>query len=336
MKVVYIYRKLGFSIEELFRTVSNALRDRIEVVAFEAGGPSQLFSDVIALRRLKADVYHVTGDVHYFVPLLPSGRTVLTVHDINHFLFDLRGWKKLVYKWIWLTLPLRSAAAVTCVSQDTRDKLVEHLEVPADRVTVIENCCSPLFKHAPASFNTKRPRILQVGTSTYKNVPRLVRALSGLDCTLVILGPLNAEIEEALRETRVPYENKTGLSHAEVADEYVAADVVTFPSLYEGFGVPVIEAQMTGRPLVTSNVSPLREVAGPGACLVDPLNEASIRDGITRLIEDAGYRESVVAAGLKNAHRFMPGAVSEQYLRVYRQVSTRERSVGGQVAIRDE
>lgn len=320
IKMVFVYRKQrpdAFSIEELFRTISGELRSQIDVVEYEVGERSDIVRDLRKLRALKADIYHVTGDINYFVPLLPSGRTVLTVHDIGHYLVGLSGIKRHIYKWLWLLWPIRAAGAVTCVSEETKKNINTHLNFPANRLVVIENCYSPLFQPVAKTFNSACPTILQVGTKSYKNVPRLVRALKGVHCRLVLIGKIDHELAETLAEAGSDFVNHVNLNHKELVRQYVECDIVAFASIGEGFGVPIIEAQAVGRPLVTSDVSPLREVAGNGACLVDPLSEESIRAGICRLIDDATYRMDLVAKGLLNAQRFSATSTAKCYLTVY-------------------
>lgn len=330
MKIVFVYRKQrpdAFSIEELFRTIARELRKQIEVIEYEVGERSDFVRDVRNLRSMNADVYQVTGDINYFVPMLPRGRTVLTVHDIGHYLFGLTGIKRQIYKWLWLIWPIRKATAVTCVSDETQRNIRTHFKVPVDRLVVIQNCYSPLFQPVAKAFNAACPTILQVGTKPYKNVPRLVRALRGVRCHLVLIGQIDEELAQALADSGTDYVNRVNLTHEELVREYVACDLVAFASIGEGFGVPVIEAQAIGRPLLTSAVSPLREVAGSGACLVDPLSEASIRAGVSRLIGDATYRNDLVAKGLVNAQRFSPAATAERYLNLYRNlISARGRA----------
>lgn len=321
MKLVFVYRKQrpdAFSIEELFRTIARELRKQIEVIEYEVGERSSFLSDVRKLRSMNADIYHVTGDINYFIPFLPRGRTVLTVHDIGHYLFGLTGVKRQIYKWLWLRWPLRTASAVTCVSEETQKNICTHLKFPLNRLVFIQNCYSPLFYPVSKEFNTTCPTILQVGTKSYKNVPRLARALKGIRCRLVLIGKIDNELAQVMIEAGIDYINRTNISHKELVSEYVACDMVSFASIGEGFGVPIIEAQAVGRPLLTSDVSPLRDVAGSGACLVNPLSEESIRAGINRLIGDSTYRANLVANGLVNARRFSPTSTAERYLAIYK------------------
>jgi glycosyltransferase involved in cell wall biosynthesis len=102
---------------------------------------------------------------------------------------------------------------------------------------------------------------------------------------------------------------------------YAQADMVLFASTYEGFGLPIIEAQATGRPVVTSRVTAMPEVAGEGACLVDPYDVSSIRNGVLRVLDDGSYRDSLVHLGFENVRRFEPSLIASQYARLYEEVS---------------
>ncbi len=103
--------------------------------------------------------------------------------------------------------------------------------------------------------------------------------------------------------------------------------MLVFASTYEGFGLPIVEAQATGRPVVTSDTLSMPEVAGDAACLVDPFNVESIRNGILKVIQDTGYREQLVQNGLKNVERFKPESVAMQYLALYRELVNKRKSV---------
>lgn len=318
--MVLIYRqgrKGGHSIEALFQTIAGGLRKHVDVVEFIANSRWKILQDVWRLKRLGADIYHITGDVNYFSLLLPRSKTVLTVHDTGHFVSTLRGVKRFLYKWLWLVWPIRMAGKVTAISEATQTSIKEELGCTQE-VTVINNCHGAAFHPVPKPFNEESPLVLQVGTQPNKNLARLIEALKDTSCRLCIIGKLNSEQVQQLRNARIPYQNHFNLSHQEVFEQYVAADLVCFASLYEGFGVPVIEANVVGRPLITANLEPMRSIAGDAACLVDPTNTVSIKQAVLRIVQDREYRERLVANGYRNAERFTPSAVAARYLDVYR------------------
>lgn len=269
-----------------------------------------------------ADIYHVTGDINYFINFLPRMKTVLTVHDIGHYLFGLTGVRRWLYKWLWLIWPIRGAAAVTAVSVETRNNIRKYLGVDSKSIEIIENCHGAIFKPAFKAFSNECPMILQVGTKPYKNVPRLVEAIEGLRCRLVLVGNIDEETRKKLKQCRVNYENYVNLSRDEVYRRYVECDLVAFLSVRgEGFGVPIIEAQAVGRPVITSKLPPMTDVAGEGACLVNPVDVAEIRAGIQKIIFDATYRSDLIQRGFQNVRRYSTATICDRYLDLYRRLS---------------
>jgi glycosyltransferase involved in cell wall biosynthesis len=166
-------------------------------------------------------------------------------------------------------------------------------------------------------FNAQEPRILQVGTAHNKNLERIAMALQGVRCRLEIVGRLLPEQIEILEGLHIQYSAQAGLSDAALCDNYKSCDMVVFASTYEGFGMPIGEANAIGRPVVTSNLCSMPEVAGGAACLVNPLDVQSIRAGILRVIHDAPYREDLVRRGYINAARFTPSAVAAKTSDLY-------------------
>jgi glycosyltransferase involved in cell wall biosynthesis len=110
------------------------------------------------------------------------------------------------------------------------------------------------------------------------------------------------------------------LSNEDLLKQYQCADMLVFASTYEGFGLPIVEANAVGRAVVTSNICSMPEVAGDAACLVDPYDVESIRKGILQVINCADYRAALVTAGLKNVERFRPEKIAEQYAQLYRKI----------------
>mgnify|MGYP003133879287 FL=1 len=324
LKVVYVNRKRhpqAFSLEELFHAIATEVSRHAEVVEYETRGRAKALSDARALRRLDADVYHVTGDITFMALLLPGRKTVVTIHDIGNFLFGLSGVKRWLYKWVWMVMPIRHAAAATVISEQTSANIERHLGVPRRRLRVIDNCYRPIFRPVPRPFADGCPVVLQVGTQSYKNVPRLLQALTGLKVRLVVVGRLDAALQRAIGESGIEVENRVGITNEALYELYVGCDIVSFVSIGEGFGMPIIEAQAVGRPVITANVSPMSDVAGNGACLVDPLDVGSIRAGLARILADPEYRRDLVEGGLQNVVRFSPERIAAQYLALYREVA---------------
>jgi glycosyltransferase involved in cell wall biosynthesis len=183
----------------------------------------------------------------------------------------------------------------------------------------VDPACTP----DPRPFHSECPRILHVGTKRNKNLDRAVEALCGLPCTLDVVGSLDDRQLALLSGSGVSWENGMDLSWEEMRDRYRSCDMLLFPSTFEGFGLPILEAQAMGRPVVTSRASSMPEVAGDGACLVDPFNVASIREGVLRVIRDREYREVLVRKGFENVERFRPEAVARMYMDVYEEVNKR-------------
>ncbi len=322
MKVVLIYRKRyneAHSIEELFHNLAYEMSKHIEIIEFQAGSRFKILSDLWCLWQLKADIYHITGSVNYFSILLPHKKTVVTIHDLSHYLKNLKGFKKWLYKWLWMILPIKCAQVVTSVSQSTADDIYNYLGLKYKKIEIIPNCYNSIMKPEPQSLLKDCPKIFQIGTAAHKNVSRVIQAISGLPCKLILVGKLSDKLKHELQQYNIKYESYFHISFEEVHRLYIESDIVTFVSLKEGFGVPIIEAQAVGRPVITSNYDPMSIVAGDGACLVDPLSVENIRRGILRVINDEEYRNGLVEAGFKNVAKYSIEAVCNKYLSVYKQ-----------------
>jgi glycosyltransferase involved in cell wall biosynthesis len=317
-------RRGDHSVERVFDSVRQHLPPDIScqthVCSRESLGLwSRLWITVEAAFR-QADVNHVTGDVHFLATLMRRRRTVLTVHDLVT-VDRLKGFRRWLFFLFWFRLPIARSRIVTVVSSTTRDHLLRELGTQRADVRIVHNPLFDGYRAVPKPFDASRPRILIVGLAANKNFHRMVAALCGIPCEVRVIGQLQEEHLGSLAESGLPYSSAFRLSDDEMRNEYAKCDMLLFASTAEGFGLPILEAQAVGRPVVTSNLSSMPEVAGDAAELVDPFDVASIRSGVLRVIEDEHRRAELVARGFENVKRFSPQATADQYAALYREVA---------------
>ncbi len=313
-----------FSIEKVYEQVRAHLPKGIGVRLWYCTHPGQTMAsrtaDAWSARKAQGEVNHITGDAHYLTWFTDPKRNVLTIHDVES-LDRMSGVKQAVFRLLWFTIPVRRSAAVVAISQATRDALARQVSLAGKRVEIIPNPVVADIARKTAPFNIERPTILHIGTKANKNLERHVEALRGLDVRLIVVGTLNDAQRVVLDGSGLEWDNRVGLSDEVLAATYREADMLLFASLAEGFGLPVLEAQMAGIPVLTSNRSSLPEAAGDGALLVDPTDVSAIRAGVIRLIEDDVLRERLVVDGLRNLDRFAPTAIAERYAALYRHIA---------------
>lgn len=312
----------AFSVERLFEDVRAHLPKRIEcrvvTSAFESRGLVRRVLNLIHAAFRSSGIDHITGDVYYLALALKRG-SVLTILDCAS-LHRTAGWRRRLLQRVWYDVPIARAAVVTTISESAKEELLR-LGCPEDKIVVIPCCVSPEFVPAPRPFNRASPVVLQVGTTENKNIERLAAALRGMSCRLHVLGTLSARQVSALRDNEIDYAASNGLSRERTAALYREADVVALVSTYEGFGLPIVEAQATGRVVVTSDAFSMPEVAGGGACLVDPLSVESIRAGLMKVVTDDDYRAGLITAGFENVRRFRCDAIADAYAALYERVA---------------
>ncbi|HEU5280336.1 MAG TPA: glycosyltransferase family 1 protein [Gaiellaceae bacterium] len=261
-------------------------------------------------RQEDADVLHCPtyrGPIRSRLPL------VVTVHDLAVLRHPeaFNRWTR-TYSPQVVPRVLRGAARVIAVSEFTRRELVELLAVPDDKIRVVPNAVAAEFTHEGEA--EAGDYVLAVGTlEPRKNLARLVEAVRRTNLELRVVGARGwGGVEVAGNGVRWLGE----VDDTELARLYRGAACVAYPSLYEGFGIPVLEAMACGAPVVTSRGTAMEEVADGAAVLVDAGDPADIAAGIERA---SAERDQLVARGLERARAFRWAAVAEATVQVYRE-----------------
>jgi len=290
--------------------------------------PNYSFSEQIhvpwVLRRERPDVFHAP---HYVLPPAVSCRSVVTIHDCIHLMFPqyLPNRAAALFARAAMWAAAKRADRILTVSEASKRDILRFFRVPADKVVVVYNAIDERFSIAPSDEDVARVReryqlnhefVLYVGNiKPHKNLVRLIEAFdelrnSGFEhLKLLIIGDQISKLP-ALR--RAVHSHKLHkhvrflgyLDDDTLAVLYRLAAVFVFPSLYEGFGLPPLEAMACGTPVVTSNTSSLPEVAGDAAVLVDPTDTHAITDGMRRVLTDPTLAAQLRARGPLRAREF--------------------------------
>jgi glycosyltransferase involved in cell wall biosynthesis len=300
----------------------------------------------LALRRARVDVFHAP---HYVVSPLVSCPTVVTIHDCIHLRFPqyLPNRAAYLYARAFMTIAARRARRVLTVSHASKDDILRYLKVPEAKVEVIYNAPDERLATPPTEdeigrvrerFLLTSPFVLYTGNiKPHKNVDRLIEAFSilrrrGVDgVKLLIIGDEMSKYPNLRRLVhRFQLHQQVRflgfVPDATLAVLYRLAAVFVFPSLYEGFGLPPLEAMASGTPVITSNVSSLPEVVGDAALLIDPMDAGAVADGMARVLGDAALRAELIRRGHERVKAFSWERSVARTREVYAEVAGAARS----------
>src|SRR5579859_2325266 len=301
-----------------------------------------------ALKRLNCDLVHIPN--LFSVPRMLPCPYVMTVHDMLEHMSRAREqsglWRSLYFQMTKRVLA--GAARIFAVSNFTRNEIEKLFDIPSDRVEVVYNAIDERFLHGHASaadrdliarrYQVTYPFLLYAGRiSPQKNVVRMIEAFSALktelekdqaypDLKLIIIGDDlsgNPDLRRTVIRSGVQNDVRfLGFIPIEVLRTfYDEAKIFVFPSLYEGFGLPPLEAMAHGTPVVTSNVSSLPEVVGNAAVLVNPENIFEIMRALRRVLTDQALRDRMKERGYQQATKFSWELSVRRILDVYRQIA---------------
>ncbi len=318
------------------------LPDTFKTVVESAGVYSvrELFALSYRLFRLDLDLYHAT---HYVLPVVVPSRVVVTIHDIIHLLYPefLPSGFAFLYAQRMIHRSLSRGDRIIAVSQNTKADLMEYFDVDGKKIQVVYNGVEERFRERLpeaeierrlAELGIPRPYLLFVGNpKPHKNLDNVVQAyararrLAGFDAPLVCVGGKSGA--DAKIRQRAEYLGIAGrvLLLGHVADDmlpaiYQGATLFLYPTLYEGFGLPVVEAMASGVAVITSRTSALKEIAEGYARLVDPLDVEAMAKEIAAVMADDDRRAALAKLGVRRAEDFRWEETARKTLAIYRAV----------------
>lgn len=317
-----------FSIELLFDNVSALMEadSSFSVTKPEMPTENNFIRNLwFTFRSSGKGIHHITGDIHYVALALAKRKTMLTIHDCVFLTrYSRKEFKYWFIRFFWYQLPVWLSESVTVISEKTKEEVITLTGVKPDKVQVIPNFYDPRFNYVPPRpFDSAYPRILQIGTKSNKNINRLVEALQFIPCELHVVGVLEEDTLALLKKYNIHYLTYDNLSFDALRDLYIQSDLVAFISTYEGFGLPILEAFAVGRPLITSSIAPMDDIAGPAAEKVNPYNVLDIRRGLLKIIQEEDYRASLIRQGLERVQQYSISDIVQQYADLYRRIDDR-------------
>jgi glycosyltransferase involved in cell wall biosynthesis len=292
------------------------------------------------INDLNIDIYH---GLSHELPIgikKTSAKSIVTIHDLIYKTFpdDFKFIDIMIYDFKF-KYACRNADKIIAISKSTKNDIIKYYKIPEEKIEVVYQSCHSNFKRSLSKeeidsvikkHDLPDEYILYVGSIIQrKNLLNIIKALNLLkgkiNIPLVVVGKGNSYLTEVKK-----YINKAGLkdriiftSGIEFTDlpaVYQKALMFIYPSKYEGFGIPLIEALWSKTPVITSNSSSLPEAAGPGAFYCNPDNESSISDGILKILYDTGYAQKLVRSGFEHVQQFENEKTTARIMNIYKNI----------------
>lgn len=289
------------------------------------------------IKKARVDLFH---SPHYIIPLIYAGKIVVTVNDLNHLIFPEYLSSRLAYYYakFMIGAACKKSAGVITISENTRKDIIRFLNPPESKIDVVSLGVDESFRPGVAGADNAPRKIygrylLYVGLiRPHKNILRLIDAFAKLkkqdviEHKLILIGKKKGTYSDDLNE-RI---NRHSLGQdiiilekikpQELADFYRGAEIFVFPSLYEGFGLPPLEAMASGCPVVTSNTSSLPEVVGDAGLMVNPYDVDELAGAIHSLLRDENLRQKMIKRGLDRSKIFSWDDTAKETLKIYEKV----------------
>ena len=305
------------SIEELAYTIAKEIPGlKIKVFPEYGNSIKGIMKNILFAMKNQGEVNHLFCPSDTYIGFFIRGKRIITWHDTGT-LFQSPKWINRFFRKILFIYPSIFFDVITCISNSTKKELLSFLPQLKHKIRIIHNPINQNFTFSYKDFNKTKPTILHLGTNFRKNLENTIKALKGINCHLHIIGKLSQSQLHLLYESKIEFSNEVDIEFETIIKRYRECDIVSFPSLYEGFGMPIIEGNATGKPILTSARGAIPEIASDCVLYVDPEDVSSIREGFLKLINDDTLRSHLIKKGLENVKRFKLDTIVNMYYNLY-------------------
>lgn len=293
-----------------------------------------------SLESYELDLVHDTQGIStFFIKNDPNYKKVITIHDLSSLVFPKLHIRGMLTDRLLGARTMKNADKIITVSKSTKNDLIKYFKAPPEKIKPIYLGVDEKFRvldddqvrNFKIEYNLDFPFILYLGVpQPRKNIPTLIKAYNllkkdGINYKLVITGGKNHEYKKIFNIVKDLNLQKdmvfTGHMHDEILPElYNAADLFVFPSLYEGFGLPPLEAMACGTPVITSNASSLPEVVGDAGLSVDPYDIHGLKDAMNTVLRNSDLRMEMVKKGLNRSKQFNWKKCAIETMNIYKEV----------------
>ena len=277
-------------------------------------------------------IYHgLSGEIP--VGIHKKVKTIVTIHDLIFLRYpQLYSWFDVKIHYRKFKYAAENAHKIIAISEQTKRDIIDFLKINPEKIEVVYQGCSHTFKEnysekdlqqVQQQYDLPEQFVLNVGTiETRKNALQIVKAITDIDTTLVLIGRKTdywQEIEKYAKEKNITHKIKhlTNVSQRDLAIIYQLATIMAYPSVFEGFGIPIIEALYSKTPVITTNSGVFPEAGGPNSMYVNPENTEEIQHAIQKLLADENLRMSMAENGWQYAQQFNDEQIAQHLMRVY-------------------
>ena len=322
--ITYYFRKPtdSPSIERMFKDIIQVVDKKYKVKfyinRFSSKGIFNRIYDMISAPFYQSDINHITGDVHYLSYFLSKKKTLLTIHDIGTY-YRLKGLKKFIFWLLWIWLPIKRSSLITTDTKVIKNEILKIVKHDRKKIKVMYAPVCKIYKPSKKKIDMTRIRVLHIGSAENKNLKNHIEALKSFNFSieLVVICKDIKKVKKLLKFVDFRFSILSNLSLQRVYEEYKMCDILLFASLYEGFGLPIIEAQSVGRPVITSNYGAMKEISNGSTYLADPMSPLTIRKGLLKIIKNKKYRDKLIELGFENVKKFQSEKIGSNYSKLY-------------------